>query len=148
MMGEAIQNLLSWALWLAGLGHFVILAASFQVPSRLGWKEDLRKLTPFNRKLLWTYGGFTVLTIAAFGILTLYLHAELLQGTHSALALAVFIGVYWTVRILVDMFYFSHADWPEGASFRIGHILLTSLFVALALTYFGLVARHLWWQGL
>ena len=39
-------------LWLAGAGHFVILFASFQVPSRLNWKVDLKQLMPFNRKLL------------------------------------------------------------------------------------------------
>ena len=32
------------ALWLAGFGHFVVLIASFQVPGRLGWKDDLAKL--------------------------------------------------------------------------------------------------------
>ena len=66
--------------------------ASFQVPYRLGWREDLKKLTPFNSKLLWVQGGFTVLTILAFGTLTLTLHAELLRGDRAALALALFIG--------------------------------------------------------
>src|SRR6267378_350193 len=64
------------ALWLAGIGHFVLLGASFQVPARLGWKEDLAQLRPFNRKLMWTYGAFTVLTIVAFGSLTLVLHDD------------------------------------------------------------------------
>ena len=94
-------------LWLAGAGHFVILFASFQVPSRLRWKEDLAQLMPFNRKLLWVQGGFTVLTIIAFGTLTLALHAELLRGDRAAMGLACFIGSYWTARILVDAFYFS-----------------------------------------
>jgi len=40
-------------LWAAGIGHFVILFASFQVPLRLNWKNDLRQLMPFNRKLRW-----------------------------------------------------------------------------------------------
>ena len=71
------ETLLHLALWLAGAGHFVILVASFQVPFRLGWKEDLAKLTPFNRKLMWTYGGFTVLMIVAFGTLLLALYDEL-----------------------------------------------------------------------
>jgi hypothetical protein len=93
-------------LWLAGAGHFLILIASAQVPSRLGWKEDLKQLTSFNRKLLWVQGGFTVLTIIAFGILTLVLHGELLRGDRAALGLAAFIGLYWTARILVDAFYF------------------------------------------
>ena len=138
------QRFFDLALWCAGAGHFAILIASFQVPFRLGWKDDLRSLKPFNRKLLWVQSGFTVLTIIAFGILTLTLHAELLHGDRAALGLASFIGLYWTARILVDAFYFSHADWPDGPTFVLGHILLTSLFSALAAIYLGLVAWHLW----
>lgn len=130
-------------LWLAGAGHFVILAASFQVPSRLRWKQDLAQLMPFNRKMLWVQSAFTVLTIIAFGTLTLVLHEELLRGDRAAMGLACFIAIYWTARILVDAFYFSHEDWPKGRQFVIGHILLTSLFVSLAASYWGLLLWHL-----
>jgi hypothetical protein len=130
------------ALWLAGLGHFCILIASFQVPHRLGWRQDLAKLTPFNRKLMWTYGGFTVLTIIAFGTLTLFLHEELVRGDRSALGLALFIGCYWAARVVVDSLYFEHADWSQGKRYVIGHIALTSLFVSLAFIYLGLVFWH------
>jgi hypothetical protein len=132
------------ALWLAGAGHFVILFASFQVPLRLHWKQDLAKLMPFNRKLLWVQSGFTVVTIIAFGTLTLVLHSELLRGDRAALGLACFIGIYWTARIVVDAFYFSHNDWPKGKQFAIGHILLTSLFSLLAACYLGLVLWRVW----
>lgn len=94
---------------------------------------------PFNRKMLWVQSGFTVLTIVAFGTLTLGLHKELLRGDRASLGLACFIATYWTARILVDAFYFSHADWPRGPQFVIGHILLTGLFVSLAASYWGLV---------
>ena len=136
------ERLFDWDLWLAGFGHFVILIASFQVPFRLEWKVDLQQLKPFNRKLLWVQGAFTVLTILAFGILTLSLHVELLRGDRAALALALFIGIYWTSRILVDAFCFSHNDWPHGTKFVVGHILLTSLFAALAISYLGLCGWH------
>jgi len=139
-----IERFFDLDLWLAGLGHFVILIASFQVPSRLGWKRDLQSLMPLNRKLLWVQSGFTVLTILAFGTLTLVLHNELLRGDRAALGLAGFIGIYWTARILVDASYFSHADWPTGKQFIIGHILLTSLFLALAASYLGLFVWHIW----
>jgi len=134
-----LPDLFSFSLWLAGIGHFCVLGASFQVPARLGWREDLAKLTPFNRKLMWTYGGFTVLTIIAFGVLTLVLHDELLRGDRAALGLASFIGVYWASRIGVDFLYFKHEDWPRGPGFVVGHFLLTSLFVAMASVYLGLV---------
>lgn len=105
-----------------------------QVPSRLKWKEDLHKLTPFNRKLMWVHGGFAVLTIVAFGILTLALHEELLRGDRAALGLALFIGVYWALRIVVDFTYYEHTDWPRGQGFVVGHVLLNLLFTFLAVT--------------
>jgi len=126
---------LGFALWLAGIGHFCILFASFQVPGRLGWKKDLAQLTPFNRKLMWVYAGTTLLTIIAFGLLTLFLHHEFLAGDHAAVGLAAFIAIFWTLRILVDFIYFEHSDWPAGISFVVGHFFLTALFMALAATY-------------
>lgn len=133
------QDIFSLALWLAGIGHFCVLIASFQVPSRLHWRDDLQKLTPFNRKLMWTHGGFALLTIIAFGTLTLMLHGEMLRGDRAALGVALFIGVYWMLRIAVDFFYYDHTDWPRGKGFVVGHILLTLLFTYLAATNLGLV---------
>jgi hypothetical protein len=144
MTNALVQRLLDIDLWFVGAAHFVILFASFQVPYRLQWKQDLQQLIPFNRKLLWVQGGFTVLTIIAFGILTLALHTELLRGDRAALGLACFIGIYWTTRILVDAIYFSHADWPKGTAFVVGHALLTLLFCWLAASYLGLLFWHLW----
>lgn len=138
------NHLLDLALWLAGIGHFCVLGASVQVPRRLGWKEDLPKLTTFNRKLMYVYGGFTVLTIAAFGVLTLFLHGEMLRGERAATALAVFIAIYWTSRIGVDFLYYEHKDWPVGRQFVAGHILLTMLFFALAVTYWAVPILRVW----
>jgi hypothetical protein len=144
MTNSIAQRYFDLILWLAGAGHFVILAASFQVPSRLRWKDDLAQLMPFNRKLLWVQSSFTVLTIIAFGTLTLALHAELLRGDRAAMGLACFIACYWTARILVDVFYFSHEDWPKGRQFLVGHILLMCLFVSLAISYWTLFVWQVW----
>jgi uncharacterized MAPEG superfamily protein len=113
------------------------------VPGRLDWKQDLAQLKPFNRKLLWVQGSFTVLTIVAFGVLILTLHGEFLSGDRAAMGLAIFIAIYWAARVLVDIFYFSHSDWPRGRLFVAGHILLTSLFVSLVAIFAALIAWHL-----
>lgn len=147
MTTEGVRRLFDLDLWIVGAAHFVILFASFQVPYRLGWKRDLAQLIPFNRKLLWVQGGFTVLTIVAFATLTLVLHDEMLRGDRAALALICFIGIYWSARIVVDAVYFSHADWPAGRAFAVGHILLTSLFLFLAASYVGLFVWHVWLRG-
>jgi hypothetical protein len=142
-MPVTIKEWLSLALWLAGVGHFVVLIASFQVPYRLRWNEDLEKLTSFNRKLMWVHGGFAIYTIASFGVMTLLLHGEIVSGQRAALALAIFIGTYWLLRIIVDFTYYSHSDWPKGKGFAIGHVLLTLLFVFLSATYLGISVHSL-----
>jgi hypothetical protein len=141
---RSTEDLFSLALWLAGIGHFCVLIASFQVPSRLGWKEDLQKLTAFNRKLMWVHGGFAVLTIVAFGTLTLALHSEMLGGDRAALGVCLFIGIYWALRVGVDFFYYDHKDWPSGRTFVVGHMLLTLLFSYLSAANLGLVIWKVW----
>ena len=141
-MPTNIREWLSLALWLAAAGHFCVLIASFQVPQRLGWKDDLAKLTAFNRKLMWVHGGFAVYTIISFGVMSLALHEEILRGDRAALILAFFIGLYWLLRSVVDFTYYSHRDWPPGLAFRVGHILLTSLFLFLSTSFLGVTLWH------
>lgn len=144
-MPRSIEQWMSLALWLAGAGHFCVLIASFQVPYRLGWKEDLAKLSSFNRKLMWVHGGFTVYTILSFGVLTLLLHDQMLRGQRAGLSLAAFIGLYWLLRVFVDFAYYEHSDWPKGRAFMVGHVLLILLFIFLSATYLGVSLRH--WLG-
>ena len=141
---SSVESLLSYALVAAGCGHFLVLCASFQVPHRLGWKEELIRLRPLNRKLLWTYGGYIVGMITALGVLTLYLRAEMMAGDKAALAVVVLALVFWGTRICIDFFYFEHSDWPEGPEFVVGHTMLTTLFVHIVLVYAGLLLWHHW----
>jgi hypothetical protein len=141
---RSVDDVLSVGLWLAGIGHFCVLFASFQVPARLGWKEDLQKLTPFNRKLMWVHGGFAVLTIIAFGALTLALHDEMLRGDRAALGLALFIGTYWGLRIAVDFLYYEHKDWPAGRGSGFVAALLTAAMFPIGFECFRARGSNKW----
>lgn len=127
-------NPLFWLLTLAGYAHFLVLAASFQVPHRLGWHVELQRIRPLNRKLLWVYGGFIVGMIVSLGVLVLRLRPEILAGDRAALHVVGLTAVWWTARIVVDALVFEHSDWPEGPEFVLGHTMLTTLFVFLAST--------------
>lgn len=130
-------------LTLAGAAHFLVLTASFQVPHRLDWKNELQRLRPLNRKLMWVYGGYIFSMIALLGILTLNLKTEMIQGDKAALCIVALTALFWWSRILVDAFFFEHKDWPEGHAFVIGHTLLTSLFCTIASIYTALLLWHL-----
>jgi alginate O-acetyltransferase complex protein AlgI len=126
---------LSNALYAAAIGHLIVLIASAQVPSRLNWKCELARLGRFNRKAFWTYGGYIVFCIVSFAILTWRLHDAFLAGDDAAHWLAGFIAIFWTIRVLVDTFWFDYRDWPPGNALIVGHALLTTLFCAMAATY-------------
>jgi len=127
--------LLSWALYAAVLGHLLILVASFQVPARLNWKQDIGKLAPFNQRVFWVYGSYIILSIVSFAVLTWRLHDTILSGDVAARWLAGFIATFWSVRVLVDLLWFDARDWPRGNALVLGHAFLTSLFSSLAIVY-------------
>lgn len=131
------------ALWLAGAGHFSLLAVSTQLPARLDWRTDLARLTPFNRRFVWVAGGFVVFTYLGFGVLTLLLHDEMLRGDRAAVALAVFIGLFWLARLGVDATAFRDAPWPAGWLYRLAHVALLALFAFFVVVYLGLAASNL-----
>ena len=142
LLSFPLDTYVALGLWIGAAGHFLVLGASFQVPKQLDWHTDLDSLDSLNRKLMWTYGGFIVLMIVAFGVLTVLFHDQFVAGTPVALGLCATIAIFWSARILVDTFYFSHDDWPDGIEFVVGHALLTSLFLLLVLIYAGTVAVH------
>ena len=134
---------LSHAIYGAAIGHLVVLIASLQVPARLRWKQDIAKLARFNQKIFWVYGFYILLSIVSFAVLTWRLHDAFLSGEFAARWIAGFIAVFWTARVLIDLFWYNHRDWPAGNTLVAGHALVTSLFCSLAIIYWitALAAR-------
>lgn len=143
LLAPALTTYLAVALWLGAAGHFLVLVASSQVPRELEWDEELSQLSALNRKLMWTYGGFIVLTIVAFGVLTALFHDTFVAGTPLALGLSAFIALFWATRIGVDLLYFTEEDWPTGLRYEVGRPLLLTLFLGFVAIYGGTVLVHL-----
>lgn len=144
---ELVRHDASWyfsiALWIAAAGNFCAIAAGIQLPYRLNWREELARLSSFNRKIFINYYFYIGLMVLTWGSLTIVLHDDMLRGDRTSLILTGVIAVFWTLRLIVDLFYFKHSDWPKGAQFVVGHALLTTLFVFLAFSYLGLI----FWQA-
>ncbi len=103
------------AVVLAGLAHLGLVAVGLQVPRVFGWREDLAKLRPANRRLFWVYGAFILLSNVGFGAISLACPAEIAAGKGAAGAFALFAGLYWAARLAVQYAAFDTPDWPaEG----------------------------------
>jgi len=136
---HSVEWYLSNALYAATFGHLLVLIAGLQVPYRLGWKHEIPKLSRFNQKIFWMYGFFIVFCVVSFGALTLRLHDAFLAGDRAARWLAGFIAMFWTIRLLGDVVWYDHRDWPPGNALVAGHALLSSLFGLFVIIYWSTV---------
>lgn len=84
---------------LAGAAHFGILIASALVPFRLDWKAELGSLPKLHKQMYWVYGGYVVLAIVAFGLVSLTHAAELAAGGGLARAVCGYVAVFWGIRL-------------------------------------------------
>ena len=84
---------------LAGCGQLSVLVASALVPIRLNWRTELSGLNRLVRQMYWTYGGYVVLAIVAFGVICLTCSEELASGSRLARALAAYMAIFWGVRL-------------------------------------------------
>ena len=122
-------------IFLAGVGQLILVAGSLAIPKVLGWAEDTAKLRPLTRQVFWTYAGYIWATNLSFGIISVASPSSLLDGSFLAVAVSVYITVYWLSRVIIQFVYFDRSDAPQGAIYTLAEILLVGLFVGLTAVY-------------
>jgi hypothetical protein len=127
-------HMLARLIFVGGIIHFSILVASSLVPFRLNWKEDLKCLSRLHRQMYWTYGGYVVLSIIAFGCISVVCASELASRSLLARGFCLYVFVFWGVRLILqgvfDVKQHLTAWW-----LRLGYRLLTVLFACLTIIY-------------
>jgi hypothetical protein len=122
----------------AGVGQLGVLVASSLVPFRLDWKRELAGLSRLHRQMYWVYGGYVVLSIIAFGVISLVNADELAAGGRLARWFCGYVAVFWGVRLCLQPVF----DVKQHLTtwwLRAGYHLLSVLFVGFTFVY-GLAA--------
>lgn len=129
-----MKDLLSLLIFAAGIGQLGVLVASSLVPFRLDWKSELQSLSRLHRQMYWIYGGYVVLSIVAFGLISLCNPDELAGGTGLARGFCAYVAVFWGVRLslqpILDVKAHLTTWWLKA-----GYHLLTILFVSFTVIY-------------
>jgi hypothetical protein len=125
----------------AGVGQLGVLIASALVPFQLRWREELRPLSRLHRQMYWVYGGYVVLSIIAFALLSIVNAGELASGGGLARGFCAYVAVFWGVRLALQAVFDVNAHltawWLKS-----GYAALTMLFAALTGIY-AWAALHL-----
>ncbi len=129
-MQQTIESLI----FLAGLGQLGVLIASSLVPFQLKWKEDLAVLPRLHRQMYWVYGGYVVISIIAFALLSLFNAPELAAGGGLGRGVCAYIAVFWGVRLVLQGI-FDVGEHLGTWWLRLGYHALTALFIGLTALY-------------
>jgi hypothetical protein len=135
------MNTLAQMILIAGILQFGILIASALVPGVLNWREELRKLSPMTRHLVWVHGVFIVLTIVALASVSVVNAHALAAGQPLARCVCAFIAIFWGVRLVLQFALFNPKPYLTTRVLKFGYHGLTLVFTYVALT-FGYAALH------
>ncbi|MCB9893223.1 MAG: hypothetical protein H6839_02090 [Planctomycetes bacterium] len=132
---------LEWTLRAAGIGHFMLAAASTQAPKALGWKTELASLRPLTRQIFTTQAGYILVINILMGLLAVAAPGLLLDASPLAAIIACFICAYWGVRVVLQLTYFDPTDAPQGLKYKVAEWGFLGLFIFFAAA-FGWAAVH------
>ena len=120
---------------IGGILHLATLLGSAQVPKEMNFKEELPKLSSLMKHWVLTAGGYIVLNILAFGIVSILLPGELASGTVLARAICGFIAVFWGIRLVIQLFLFDAKPYLRNWFLKLGFHGLTIVFLYQTVVY-------------
>src|SRR5882724_4655251 len=136
-----MRELMAELIFVAGVCQLGVLVASALVPFQLKWKTELAVLSRLHRQMYWVHGGYVVLAIVAFGLISIFNARELASGSGLARSVCGYIAVFWGIRFALQWVF----DVKEHLSnwwLRLGYYVLTILFAGFTLLY-GFAALQL-----
>ena len=126
--------MLARLLFTAGVAQLGILIASALVPFRLNWRTELVSLSRLHRQMYWVYGGYVVMAIVAFGLISVLNARELASGSGLARGLCAYIAVFWGIRVVLQGV-FDVKEHLTAWWLKTGYFVLTVLFASLTVVY-------------
>lgn len=103
-------------------------------PSYFNWKKELPLVSLVNRQLMTVHTFFIALTVLLMGLLCLVATDDLIN-TRLGKTVSTGLGVFWSIRLLVQLFGYSPKLW-RGKSFETAvHVFFVLLWIYLSFIF-------------
>jgi hypothetical protein len=133
--GFVLLNLRIAGLIMAGLAVLNLF-----VPRRFHWQEEMARLSLLNRQIFQAHSIFLIRTLGMFAAPLLVCGSDLLEPTRLARAILIGLTTFWTLRMLMQWFFYSPEVW-RGDRFRtLMHGVFSATWVYVTIVF----ASALW----
>jgi hypothetical protein len=110
-----------------GLVHIVF-------PKYFNWDKELKSLSLINRQMMTVHTFFIALTVLLMGLLCLTSSAELIE-TNLGKKILLGLGIFWTVRLVIQFFGYSTDLWRGKKFETFMHIIFSLLWTYLSIIF-------------
>ena len=93
-------------IWIGGLYNLAFLIFHIFFWKIFNWKEDLPKLKPINRAIMQVLNLMLIYMLLIFAYVS-FNHAHEMQVTVIGRVMTFSIGVFWGIRAILQLVYFS-----------------------------------------
>jgi hypothetical protein len=137
-------NIPNWLIILGAIGQmFTAVIYPYIRHVVFDWYNDIKKLKPLNQEIAKTYGRYIQGLNFSFGLISILFTNELKSQTGLAVALTGLIAAYWTGKVATQFSYYPMYQIPKKAIFKIGEVLMNTLFISFSLIFIGLFVINL-----
>lgn len=103
-------------------------------PKYFNWKAELKSLSLINRQVMMVHTFFIALTVILMGLLCLTSANELI-GTSLGKKVSLGFGIFWTCRLLIQLFGYSSQLWRGKKFETFVHIVFTCTWIYLSVIF-------------
>lgn len=103
-------------------------------PKYFNWKAELKSLSLINRQVMMVHTFFIALTVFLMGLLCFTSANELVQ-TSLGKKVSLGFGIFWTCRLLIQLFGYSSQLWKGKKFETLVHIIFTCTWIYLSVVF-------------
>ncbi|HEX4084857.1 MAG TPA: hypothetical protein VHY22_08105 [Chthoniobacteraceae bacterium] len=128
-----MKTLLEDTLLLAAFGQVCIAALNYSLIRIMGWREPLERLPLLVREVFQVHVWFISITLLIFAAFTVRFAGAMAAEPCRWMACAV--GVFWAIRTVLQVVYYSGSHWHGLPGRTAVHITLLAVYGGFAAVY-------------
>jgi hypothetical protein len=103
-------------------------------PKYFNWKEELKSLSLINKQMMTIHTFFIALVVFLMGLLCLTSATELIE-TRLGKTISLGLGIFWSLRLIIQFFGYSTKLWKGKRFETIIHIFFSGLWIYLSIVF-------------
>lgn len=131
-----MNNVITTGLLLAGIGQGILAVLNLGLVRIMHWEEEMERMPLLVREVFHVHRWFISVTLAIFSALTCRFWREFALGADPVCRwLACGIGLFWAIRAVLQVTYYSSGHWRGIPSRTVVHVLLLVIYSGWAAVY-------------